>query len=245
MLRSILILASFLAVTPLSFAQQQVLRIYGPGGPLEPMKECAAIFARDNGIRAEVVAGPESKWIEQAKKDADVIYGGAEYMLTQFIQRNPGVVDEKTRDSLWVRAAGILVRKGNPKKIRSISDLARQDVRIIDVAGAGQLGMWEDLAGELIPVIQRNIVISVPTSAEAIDIWKYDTTIDAWITYESWQLRLNDVADLVRLAPGRTVLRGTPIAVATTSDQGELARSFIRFLHTETAHAIFRKWGWR
>ena len=94
-----------------------VLNVYGPGGPLGPMKECAEIFSRNRGVEVKVTAGPEDKWIEQAKQDADIIFGGAEYMLTQFVQKHPGLVDEKTRAEIYVRAAGILVRKGNPKKL--------------------------------------------------------------------------------------------------------------------------------
>ena len=57
------------------------------------------------------------------------------------------MLDDKSRVELYVRPAGILVRKDNPKKIKSFDDLTRSGVRIVDVNGAGQLGLWEDLAG--------------------------------------------------------------------------------------------------
>jgi accessory colonization factor AcfC len=37
------------------------------------------------GIKADVLAGPEATWIPRAKQEADVIYEGSEYMLSQFI----------------------------------------------------------------------------------------------------------------------------------------------------------------
>lgn len=61
-------------------------------------------------------------------------------MLTEFIQKYPGFVDETTRTSLYIRAAGILVRKGNPKQVKSLSDLTKDGIRIVDVNGAGQVG---------------------------------------------------------------------------------------------------------
>ena len=66
-------------------AQEKGLRIYGPEGLSAPMKECAEMFSKKYGIQAEVLAEPEATWIARARQEADVIYEGSEYMLTQFI----------------------------------------------------------------------------------------------------------------------------------------------------------------
>ncbi len=228
-------------------AQGQTLNIYGPGGPLGPMKEAAEIFSKSQGVQVVVTAGPEANWIGQARQDADLIFGGAEYMLSQTMLANPGLLDEKTRVSLYIRAAGMLVRKGNPKQIKFLADLTREGIRIIDVNGAGQLGLWEDLAGVkgLIPGIQKNIALSVPNSAIAIEKWKTIPEIDAWITYESWHYRLRDITDLVQLPEKEKLYRGTPIAITTVSKNKALARQFIDFLKTDQAHQVFQKWGWK
>jgi accessory colonization factor AcfC len=241
------ILAAGCGWAGIAAAQGKVLHVYGPGGPLGPMEECGRLFTQEKGVEVKVTAGPTPKWIEQAKENADLVFGGAEYMLTDFMLKYPGLVDAKSRTSLYIRAAGILVRKGNPKKIKSLKDLAREGVRLIDVNGAGQLGLWEDLAGDqgLIPGMQRNIALSVATSAEAIDKWKTMPELDAWITYESWHYRLKDLTDLVRLPQAQRLYRGTPIALTTISKQRDLAQQFIDFLKTEQAHKVFQKWGWR
>jgi accessory colonization factor AcfC len=228
-------------------AQDTILKVYGPGGPLGPMKECAEMFSKAQGIKVEVMAGPEPKWIDQAKQDADLIFGGAEYMLTQFIQNHPGLIEEKTRESLYVRAAGILVRKGNPKHIKSLMDLTKGGVRLIDVNGAGQVGLWEDIAGSLrlIPGIQKNIAFSVTTSAEAIEKLRAMPELDAWITFESWHYRLKDLTDLVPLPEKERIFRGTPIAITKISRNKVLAQRFIDFLRTRDAHVVFQKWGWK
>jgi len=232
---------------PYLSAHQKTLNVYGPGGPLGPMKEGAEIFSKAQGIEVKVVAGPESQWIAQAKQDADLIFGGAEYMLTQFIQNHPELLDEKTRETLYIRAAGILVRKGNPKQIKSLRDLAKEGVRLLDVNGAGQLGLWEDLAGVqgLIPKIQKNIAVSVTTSVEAIERWKSMPGLDVWITFESWHYRLRDITDLVRLPEKERIYRGTPIAFTKISKNKEKAKQFIDFLKIEQAHTVFQKWGWK
>lgn len=221
--------------------------VYGPGGPLAPMKECAEAFSKQLNAEVVVTAGPESQWIERAKMDADIIFGGAEYMLTDFALKYPTLVDAKTRTGLYPRPAGILVRKGNPKKIRSLNDLTRSGVRIIDVNGAGQLGLWEDMAGAkgLIPGIAKNIALSVRTSAEAIEKWKQMPELDAWITYESWHYRLKDETDLVSLPRREKIYRGTPIAITKTAENPGIAQEFIKFLQSPAGRKIFEKWGWK
>lgn len=97
-------------------AQDQVLHVYGPGGPLGPMEECAQNFSKDKGVEVKVTAGPTPKWLEQAWQDADLIFGGAEYMLTDFMLKYPDLVDAKTRTSLYIRPAGILVRRATPRR---------------------------------------------------------------------------------------------------------------------------------
>ena len=236
-----------LGLTVVSSAQDRVLNVYGPGGPLGPMQECAQLFSQAKGVAVKVVAGPTAKWIAQAKENADLIFVGAEYMLTAFNQEHPGLIDEKTRISLYSRAAGILVRKGNPKGIKSLKDLTKEGLALLDVNGAGQLGLWEDLAGTqgLITGIQKNIRVSVATSAEAIEKWKSHPELDAWITYESWHYRLKDLTDLVRLPKAQRLYRGTPIALTTISKNRESAQHFIDFLKTPQAHGVFQKWGWQ
>jgi accessory colonization factor AcfC len=223
------------------------LRAYGPGGPFGPMNECARLFTAQTGIKVTVVAGPEGGWIARAKKDADLVFGGAEYMLSQFILRHPGLVDLKTVTSLWIRRAGILVRRGNPKGIRGLADLARPGIKLLVVAGAGQVAMWEDMAGRLglIPKIRGNIALIVPNTARGLAAWQKRPDLDAWVNFASWARRKKDLFDVVQIPDRDNVYRGTPIAVTAISRNRGAALRFIRFLQGPRAHAVFRRWGWK
>lgn len=238
----------FLLCLNLSFIAngQDTLYVYGPGGPQAPMEECAKLFSKKIAGSVKITAGPEDKWIEHAKQNADVIYGGAEYMLTQFASRHKGFLDSATTTELYKRAAGILVRPGNPKKIKNLKGLSAKGIKILNVDGAGQLGMWEDLAGRqnLIGGIQKNIGGSFENTALGIEAWKKDKNYDAWITFASWHNRLKDVTTLIRLPPAQTVYRGTPIAVTTITNQKDLSLQFIKYLQSPEAHQVFVNWGW-
>ncbi len=237
-----------LLCTLFSKAQQNdTLYVYGPGGPQAAMAECAAVFSKKMAIPVRVIAGPEAKWIEQAKQNADIVFGGAEYMLTQFKLQHPGLMDSTTRTELYNRGAGILVRPGNPKQIKSLKDLTKPGMNILEITGAGQLGMWEDLAGKqhLIGGIQKNIKGAFANTALAIDAWKNDKKYDAVIIFSSWYLRLKDLSQLVKIPSGENLYRGTPIAITTITNKKIAAEKFIQFLLSNNGHAIFKKWGWQ
>ena len=233
-------------ISQAAFAQRDTLHVYGPGGPLSAMQACAKAFTTKTGIPVIVLGGPEPKWLAHAKQNADVIYGGAEYMLTQFIKAHPGMVDVSTRAELYKRRAAILVRPGNPKHIATLKDLIKPGMRILDVNGAGQFGLWEDIVGkeDIIGGIQRNIAGSFANTALGIDAWKKDNSYDAWITYASWHQNLEAITQIVELPLSLRLYRGTPVVLATNSKHSMQAKQFVQFLQSPEGHTIFQKWGW-
>src|SRR3546814_1970160 len=75
------------------------------------------------------------------------MFSGAENMMTDFVKAMNGAIDEKTIDPLYRRASNILVRPGNPHHIGGLRDLLRPGFKVMVVQGAGQTGLWEDMAG--------------------------------------------------------------------------------------------------
>ncbi len=138
------------------------------------------------------------------------------------------------------------MRRGNPKGIKSLEDLASKDVYLLDMNGEGSLGLWEDVAGKkgLIPHIRKKIAITMETSAEAIEKWKAAPALDAWITFESWRYHLKDTSDLVKIPKDETVYRGTAAVATNFHKNREAARKFLEFLKAPECQAVFRKWGW-
>jgi accessory colonization factor AcfC len=226
------------------------LKAYGPGGPAPAMRESAKVFGDKKGIRVEINAGPTPTWKDRAMKDADLIFSGSEYMMTDFMQKDlPGLIDTATVRSLYLRPSAILVRPGNPKGIKGIRDLARPGLRILVVQGAGQLGLWEDVAGrtgkvKLVEDVRRNIGFFAPNSAEAKKIWSSDLSYDAWLIWTIWQKENPAAADLILTEPEHTIYRSCGIAITHRSERKVLAKEFADFLQSPEGQEIFVKWGW-
>ena len=252
--------SAFLTILPVTSAGAQgtapvdqtavALKAYGPGGPAPAMRESAKVFGDKKGIRVEINAGPTPTWKDRAMKDADLIFSGSEYMMTDFMQKDlPGLIDTATVRSLYLRPSAILVRPGNPKGIQGIKDLARPGLRILVVQGAGQLGMWEDVAGrtgkvKLVEDVRRNIGFFAPNSAESKKIWSSDLSYDAWLIWTIWQKENPAAADLIPTEPENTIYRSCGIAITNRSEKKALAREFAGFLQSAEGQEIFVKWGW-
>jgi accessory colonization factor AcfC len=214
------------------------------------MKEAAEAFSKAHGVRIEVTAGPTDKWIEQARTDADLIFSGSEYMMTDFVKAMDGRIVEDTIDPLYMRPSAILVRPGNPRKIRDLPDLAKPGIKVLVVQGAGQTGMWEDMAGKngdlrLVRALRRNIVAHAPNSASAKQLWTERPEVDAWIIYNIWQVANPSLADLVHVSERYAVYRDSGIALTRQGVEKPLAREFVQFLQSEAGAVIFKRWGWK
>ncbi len=239
-----------LASAPLRSARaEEVVRAYGPGGPAPAMKEAAEAFSKARGVRVEVVAGPTDKWIGQAHQDADVVFSGSEYMMTDFVKAMEGRIAEHTIDALYMRPSAILVRKGNPRKVRDLPDLAKPGTKVLVVQGAGQTGMWEDMAGKagdiaLVRALRKNIVFHAPNSAAAKEYWVQHPEVDAWIIYNIWQIANPTLADLVHVSERYVVYRDSGVALTRTGADRAVAREFVAFLRSKEGAAIFERWGW-
>ncbi len=245
-------------VVPPAIAQKAVstekssitLRAYGPGGPAPAMREAAKAFGARKGIMVEITAGPTPTWKDQAMKDADLIFSGSEYMMTDFIRKDlPGLIDASTIRSLYLRPSAILVRPGNPKGVRGINDLAKTGIKILVVEGAGQVGMWEDVAGrtgsiKLVDGVRRNIGFFAANSAEAKKLWASDLSYDVWLIWTIWQKESPASADLVNIEPQNTIYRSCGITLTRQTEKKALAEEFADFLQSPEGQEIFVKWGW-
>lgn len=232
-----------------SVAAQDSLNIYGPGGPLPAMKEAAAAFQQETGIAVTVTAGPTPQWLPKAKEDADLIFSGAEHMMSDFVQAMDGRIVEASIRPLYLRPSVILVRDGNPKSLKGMRDLLAPGLKILVVHGAGQIGLWEDIIGrtgdiEAVRAFRANIVAFAPNSAKAAELWKERGDIDAWVIWNIWGANGRTPTNIVPIEQELRIYRDTGIAFTQRGQGKESAKQFAAFLASPRGRAIFEKWGW-
>lgn len=239
-----LIAAAALSVAAMGHAwAQETLHVYGPGGPAPAIKEAAAAFEKEHGIKLEVTAGPTPAWIDKARQNADVIYSGSETMMTDFTVAMEGRIMEDTIMPLYLRPLSILVRPGNPKRLTGFHDLLKPGIRILVVNGAGQNGVWEDMAGRkgdirTVRKIRSNIVSYAANSAAARQTWTEKPEIDVWLIWNIWQVSNATLADIVPIEKEYAIYRDTGVALTAQGAAKPLARQFAGFLQSPTGRVF-------
>lgn len=236
---------------PAPAAAQEVVNVYGPGGPAPAVQEAARAFSAARGVSVNVVAGPTPKWVEQARQDADVVYSGAEHMMSEFAKALPGAFELRDAQPLYLRPVAILVRPGNPRRIRGFADLLAPGVKVLAVAGSGQTGLWEDVAGRTgdiaeVRALRRNLVLpEAANSGEAKQQWTKDRTIDAWLVWNIWQVASPELADVVEMDEPHRIWRDTGVVLTARGRDKPQARAFVDFLGSPAGRDIYARWGWK
>ena len=231
-------------------AAQAAINVYGPGGPAPAMQEAAKAFGTENHLTVNVAAGPTNQWIDKARKDADVIFSGAENMMTDYAKALPGAFDLANAQPMYLRPVAILVRPGNPKKIHGFRDLLAPGVKVLTVAGAGQTGLWEDVAGRtgdiaMVRSFRKNMVFpEAANSGAAKQQWTQQTDIDAWLIWNIWQVANPKLAQVVEMDEPFRIYRDAGVVLTRKGSTEPQAKAFIAFLQSPTGQKIFAKWGW-
>lgn len=226
-----------------------IIRVYGPGGPLPAVKEAATAFEKKTGVKVDVTGGPTDKWITSAREKADVIYSGSETMMTDFVFAMNGAIDNRDVYPLYLRPLAMLVKPGNPKKIRKFTDMLKPGMKVLVVNGAGQNGVWEDAAGRLgnintVRALRNNIVFYARNSAEAKDYWINNSDTDVWLIWNIWQVANPKLADAVPIESKYVIYRDTAVALTQSGKTRKVAVDFVNFLKSSEGKAIYKKWGW-
>ena len=229
---------------------QDAINVYGPGGPAPAIQEAAKAFGAANQITVNVVAGPTNQWIDKAKQDADIIFSGAESMMTDFAKALPGAFDLVAAQPMYLRPVAILVRPGNPKKIRGFRDLLAPGVKVLTVAGSGQTGLWEDVAGRtgdiaMVRAFRKNMVFPEATnSGAAKQQWTEQKDIDAWLIWNIWQVANPELAQVVPMDEPFRIYRDAGVVLTHKGSAEPKAKAFVEFLQSPAGQKIFAKWGW-
>ena len=155
-----------------------------------------------------------------------------------------------------------IVRKGNPKNIRTWDDLLKPGVKVLTpnpfTSGAAK---WNILAaygaksgggenaqaglGYLRELITKHVVVQDKSGREALNNFTSGTG-DVLISYENEAITAQKKGQKVDyVVPDQTILIENPIAVVSKSSHPKQAKAFLDFALSAKAQQTFADWGYR
>jgi accessory colonization factor AcfC len=246
------ILAAGLFVILPSFSVLADVNLYGPGGPHTALIKVGQAFQIETGIKVNVYFGPQATWNDKAKENADILFGASEQSALAITTGHADNFDIQSITPLYLRPAIILVKKGNPKQIRRLTDLTKPGIGIVIPDGAGVsntsgTGIWEDMMGRtgdinLVTNFRKNIVLFTPNSGGARKAFLEDPKVDAWVTWLDWAKSNPDFGDVVTIEKNLVVYRDINIVLKRNASKD--SQQFANYLKGDKAKHIFQQFGW-
>jgi len=224
---------------------KEVLHVYSSGAVAPPIKKCAKEFRAKFGTEFEFTVGKAENLILEIAESrrGDILTCGAEFILDDAQER--GLIFNDTRRSVGYRKSAILVPVGNPKKIKSIFDLAKEEVKVGISSSGCLVGVWDDVSSKagLTDKIRENIT-DFADGCGALMALINQKKVDAVFGWDAFKRLWMKTMEVVELPKELQVYRSTGVAVIKFSKHKESAKKFIDFLVSESGKKIYKEYGW-
>jgi molybdate transport system substrate-binding protein len=217
------------------------LLLYCGAGIRPPAAEIAEAFGRAHDLTVECDYAGSELLLSRIELSGvgDLYMPGDVHYVDQAKQE--GLVTTSKTACYFIPV--ILVRKGNPKNIRSLADLTRPQIKVglgdpkaCAIGGkSSKIFAKNNISEEDVNVTFRSLTVN-----ELGDKIKL-RALDAVIVWDAVAAYFADSADAVPIPLEQNVVSTVAVGVLTSSKHPELAGKFLDFITSDEGRAIFQK----
>ena len=224
------------------------LTLYCGAGIRDAAEPLIAAFREKTGIAVSPTYAGSGRLLGQlsAARKGDLYMPGAELYVDIAVEK--GLADAATKRIVMYFVPVILVRKGNPKGIRSVEDLKRKGLRVIlgddRMCAIGKKTLkvlekngvaWDDIKGNV--VTRTGTVEDLGTAIQM-------RSADAAIVWDATARHFAESGTAVPIAPEKNSISAVPIAALSFSGAPAEARKFIEFVTSDEGRRVVRESGY-
>lgn len=237
--------------------------------PEEAYKQIIAAYKKTPGgknvkfTQSYGASGDQSRAVENGLK-ADVVAFALEPDMTRLVKKNlvaPNWNADPEKGMITDSVVSLVTRKGNPKNLRTWSDLTQPGVEVLTpnpftsggarwnvMAGFGansEVGKNKPAGLEYLNKLFTNVPVQDDSARKALQTFTNGKG-DALLSYENEAIFAQKKGQSIDYTvPDSTILIENPVAVTADSPHPAEAKAFVDFLHSETAQKIFADNGYR
>jgi len=252
--KSLMIGASALAALSATYAllkptpESDGIFLYCGAGLRPAVDDLRREFTRRTGIPVQVSYAGSGCLLSMLTfaRSGDLYMPGERYYTQQ--AKAAGHITEDHAVARFVPV--VMVRKGNPKHIRSLADLARSDVRV----GIGQqqavacgrvaqkllekAGLWQE--------VRKNIAARGAYTGTAVELTNAIVlnALDAAINWDAMAFLARDKVEVLVIPRQKNIEVEIPLAVLNWSKHKEEAQAFIDYVKSAKGKSTFDKHGY-
>jgi len=223
--------------------EEKELFFYCGAGLRPPVSEIVKIFSGEHNVKIDCSYAGSGTLLNQIKvtKRGDLYMPGGLSWID--LLEPTGLVESKHTVCYFIPI--ILVKKGNPKNIKSLEDLVKSGIRLglgdpkacaigritIKILKKNNIKMEE---------VKKNLVFNSLTVNELgvqIQVGK----VDAVIVWDATASYFTNWGDVVKIPRDKNIISTVPIAQLSCSKHKELARELVNFIISKQGQEIFQK----
>lgn len=219
------------------------LRLYCGAGMQAPVAEIIEAFGKKHNLTVEADYVGSNILLSRIKltKRGDLYMPGDVRYVQQ--AQDEGLI-ASSRDACYFVPV-ILVRKGNPRNIRGVADLAREGLRLgfgdAEACAIGKVTTEILLRNGIKPADVKPNVVFRSLTVNELGLQIKTGKIDATIVWDAIAAQYPEEGEIVPLPKEKNVISTVPIAVLRSSKHPKEAAAFQEFVVSEEGRKIFAK----
>ena len=247
-LLSVIILGILLPTVLLS-AQKKQLIFYCGITMVKPMTQIAKIIEKKHDVKISISQGGSKDLLDSLSysKKGDLYFPGSE----SYIKKSEHLGYFERKELIGQNKAAIFVQKGNPKKIKTVSDLMNNDTRtMLCDAEAGSIG--KESKNILInfkdedyyyDVFDKTVILG--TDSRNLNKALKDKVIDATINWKStaYFSENKDFIDVVDIDEKIAKPKKLVLTLLSFSENKDIANDLIDYAKSPEGQKIMREYG--
>jgi molybdate transport system substrate-binding protein len=230
------------------FMTPHKIRAYFGSAAEVPEEELVAAFQKETEISVEYTMGGSGTLLSaiEIAKVGDLYAPGSQDYMQKAI--NDGIMVNSSIKTLAYLVPAIIVQKGNPNGITSLSDLAKPGLKVgignPDSVCVGlyaydiltKAGLWDSVKPNLVTYA------SSCSNTAALVVTKSVDAIIGWHVFYNWT---PDKVDIVYIKPEQIPkIAYIPIGITKYADDPASAQKLIDYLLSPEGKAVFSKYGY-
>lgn len=217
--------------------------VYCAGGVKRPVTELARAFEKETGVKVELTYANSGMLLGQlaTTRTGDVYVPGDVGYIEQAADR--GLARGEPRRLAYFIPV-LLVRRGNPKGVRALGDLAKPGLR---VALAAESAAVAKATKELFErngideaAVRRNVV-ATPATVNDLALAVKLGSADAAVVWDAFGSLHPNETEPVAIPRERNVVRVVTATALASAKNPEAAAAFVEYLASERGRAVLRR----
>ena len=217
-----------------------VVRLYAGAGLRRAVEALATAFEKETGISISPDYAGSGVLISRARLDAEAdLFMPGDVWYVDRLNELAGLIESKTAVAFFVPV--IIVRKGNPKNIRTPEDFFRKDVAVaLGQAKACQVGRASTKILQKHGLDRAALGAKESLTVNELGVWVKMGDIDAAIVWDAIAANLAESVETIEIPKDKNVISRVVVGLMTTSRNKGAARKFVDFMTGPKGRAILQ-----